>query len=448
MPLLPFALVEKWRIAEARRDSESAKTAWQRWQLSIPRDAQYYLDVASWYHDIGDWASSDALLQKARKDFAHQSVSPLVYYYLASNAAHEGRDSIADGYFTEAGSAPYEKVFPNRVSDAQVLMEAVTHNSKDSNAKYLLGNFLFARGAYDDAFKVWLEAQEQGFSASVLERNLGLYAWRVKQDLESAASFYEKAIGLAPNDFHLYADLDEIYCQMGDRTKREKLFAAAPTAVLDRDLLRVRRARLLIEQKQYDQAVETLGNHDFKSWEATASVRWDKTDVVREVYAFANLKKGLAKLKEGKLPEAEQAFRAALEYPANFNVGGADKPNDERALYWLGKTLKAQGRESEAREVWQQAAALGKEKSGISKVFAALSLRELGDNEQAETILTGLAQVPTNEKVDAGDLYAAGVLDLLENRNAEARSNFRRALQLDPFLWPARLEAEEADSST
>jgi len=448
MPLLPFALAEKWRIAEARGDHESAKTAWRRWEASIPRDAQYYLEVAAWYHGLRDWASSDALLQMACKELADKSVSPLVYYYLASNALREDRDKLADEYFAKAASAPYEKVFPNRLSDSQVLMDAVSHNSKDLNAKYLLGNFLFARGRYDDAFRLWLKTQEEGFTASVLERNLGLYAWRVKKDLESAASFYEKAIKLAPNDFHLYADLDEIYCQMGDRTRRVRLFAVAPVAVLDRDLLRVRHARLLIEQKQNDQAVEALGNHNFKSWEATVIIHWEKTDAVREVFALANLKKGLEKLKEDKFREAEQAFRAALEYPANFNVGKSDTPNDERTLYWLGKTLKAQGREGEARETWQRAADLGKEKGGISRVFAGLSLRELGQTQEAERILTGLARAPANEQVGAADLYAAGVLDLLENRKAEANANFRRLLQIDPFFWPARLELEEVDSST
>jgi hypothetical protein len=59
-----------------------------------------------------------------------------------------------------------------------------------------------------------------------------------------------------------------------------------------------------------------------------------------------------------------------------------------------------------------------------------------------------LAPVPANEQVGAADLYAAGVFDLLENRKAEAKANFRRLLQMDPFFWPARLELEEVDSST
>ena len=60
---------------------------------------------------------------------------------------------------------------------------------------------------------------------SVLMRNLGLYAWRVKNDLPDAAPFYEKAVKLAPEDYRLYADLDEIYFRMGSAGRREKLFA-------------------------------------------------------------------------------------------------------------------------------------------------------------------------------------------------------------------------------
>ena len=87
----------------------------------------------------------------------------------------------------------------------------------------------------------------------------------------------------------------------------------APVAILDRDLLRVRHARLLIEQNQNDQAVEALRNHNFKSWEATVIIHWEETDAVRDVFALANLKKRLEELEEDKFREAEQAFRAALE---------------------------------------------------------------------------------------------------------------------------------------
>src|SRR5438067_1199709 len=82
-----------------------------------------------------------------------------------------------------------------------------------------------ARRRYEDAARLWFQALGEGFDYSVLDRNLGVYAWRVKGDRKSAAGFYAKAIQLAPGDYRLYTDLDEIYAQIGDTARRADVFA-------------------------------------------------------------------------------------------------------------------------------------------------------------------------------------------------------------------------------
>src|ERR1019366_9512834 len=146
----------------------------------------------------------------------------------------------------------------NRQEDAWVIDEELRDHPLDAHALYLLGNYLFAHGRYDDGARYWSDALGQRFEYSVLMRNLGLYAWRVKNDLAGAAGFYEKAIKLAPEDYRLYADLDQIYFRLGKAGSREKLFAQAPASVLDRDVVRVRRALLLTQAREYDEAVALL----------------------------------------------------------------------------------------------------------------------------------------------------------------------------------------------
>jgi len=437
MPLLPWALAERWRIGEARGASTSSREgAAAEWNASLPADVQDYLELAAWYHSLDDSASADAVLTTAVRDLPSQALSPLVYYYLASDARRQGQDQRAQEYAAKAAAAPYAKVFPNRLEDAAVLDEALLRNPLDAHAQYFLGNFLFAHGRYEDAARFWAQAFGKGFEYSVLLRNLGLCAWRVKKDLTGAAGFYESAIRLAPNDYRLYLDLDEIYLQSGDQAHRQKLFAQAPPAVLERDTVQARRALLLAQRQQYDQALELLTNRHFKPWEGGV--------VVRQMFVLANVLKGRQALEAKNFAEAETAFRRALEYPASLGTGKPDKPQDAEQLFWLGEALAAQGKTEAARNAWRQAAEEGKTGSRAASLYCGLALRRLGQAEEADKVLKPLAQAASEPKPSADDFYLAGLLDLFENRAEQGKSRLGRALELDPSLWQARIELDRA----
>jgi tetratricopeptide (TPR) repeat protein len=439
MPLLPFALAEEWRLAGGQGASPPSSDLFKKLGTAASdTGAQNYLEVAVWYRGLNDLASSDAVLQAALKELPAKQVSPLVYYYLASNARLQGKEKQAEDYAAQAAAAPYEKVFPNRPADALVLLEALLQHPTDAHGQYFLGNFLCARGRYEDASRVWIQALTEGFEYSVLARNLGLYAWRVKKDLSGAAGFFERAIQLDPRDYRLYTDLDEIYTQLGDTARRERLFAGAPREVLDRDTVRVRRALLRVEQRQYDQALELLMGHRFKPWEGGVGVR--------EMFVLANLEKGREALRAKNFRDAEQSFRKALEYPVNLGVGKPDKPSDEAALCWLGEALEGQGKTDPARTAWQQAAGDGKGK-GVWQFYQALALERLGRSSEAVKTFAELAEAPAQGKTSASDYYLAGLAERHRVREEQAQSDFRRALELDPFLWQARIELARAGGS-
>lgn len=429
--LFPFSLAEAWRLKSLQGGPGAAET-WKRWQQHLTADAQNYLEVAAWYRAIGDLDSSNAVLEAALRTLPPRSVSPLVYYYLASNARRQGRMAAADQFAAQGAAAPYVYVFPRRLEDAAVLKEVCQKYPADSHAPYYLGNFLFFRGHYDEAAALWQQALGVGFHYSVLRRNLGLYDWRVKNDLPAAAGQYEQAIRLAPNDYTLYLDLDQIYFQLGDLEARRRRFAGAPLQVLSRDTLRVRRALLLIQQRQYDDAIAALMNHRFSPGEHEL--------IVRQVFVRANLEKGQEKLKAGDAASAEAAFRRALEYPSNFNIGKRDKPNDQEALYWLGEALQAEHKPEEARAAWQEAVGDMTPATGSARVFQALALDCLGRSAEATKILTGLVQAPAAETASAQDFYLAGLAHRYQDQKKEGCGSLRRALELDPFLWQARLD--------
>jgi tetratricopeptide (TPR) repeat protein len=437
MPLFPFALVEKWRCQSAFSPGGSLSfEARDTWKKVLDFDVENYLEVAAWHRSLGDWDSSDAVLEEATRDFPARSISPLVYYYLASNARDEGNSARAAEFSTKAASAIYDKVFPQRLSDFEVLADALARNPKDAHAHYFCGTFLFAHGRYEDAAKEWLEAKKEGLEDPVLERDLGIFAGRVKKNLREAAAYYERAIALTPGQYRLYPELDEIFAQLGETAKREQLFARAPIEVLDRDTVRVRRALLHIREGESQKALSLLNDHHFKPWEGGA--------IVRQMFVFANLTNGKAFLAAKKPMEAEGAFRRALDYPANLGVGKPDRPHDEEAWYWLGVALATEGKSREAQDAWNNAVKQGKTIGGISGVYAGAALSKLGRDAEATKLSEAATSIAKQPTASAYSLYIAGVAEQLQNHEPEAQKDFRRALELDPFLWQARYELDRS----
>jgi tetratricopeptide (TPR) repeat protein len=432
MPLLPYARAERWIIAATREKAgQKAPSTPEDWARPYPASAETFLEVAAWYRTLGDVDDSDAVLHFALEHLPAPAITPLVYYYLAANAREKGNGERADAFARQGEAAPYAKVFPSRLADAEVIDGQLRDHPLDAHALFFLGNYLFAHGRYEEGAQSWTQAFGQGFEYSVLMRNLGLYAWRVKNDLPDAAAFYEQAVKLAPEDYRLYADLDEIYFRMGSAGRREKLFAEAPASVRERDTVLVRRALLLTQERQYDRALGLLLDHHFKPWEG--GVR------VHEMYVLANFLKGLGAMEDNHPAVAEAAFRKGFEYPHNLGSGKPDKPHDEEICFWLGEALRAQDKSEAAREAWTKAVEESQESSPLGNLYRGLALRRLGQNEASEKTLDTLRQVKAGEKHAAAEFYAAGLLDLYDHHTPEAATKFKAALDVDPEFWQARL---------
>jgi tetratricopeptide (TPR) repeat protein len=433
MPLLPYACAENWIIQTTREKAEqkAALSAQEDWAQPYPASAETFLQVAGWYRTLGDVDASDAVLHFALKRLPTPAITPLIYYYLAANARTKGNGAQEEEFARQGEAAPYAQVFPNRLADAEVIDDELRAHPLDAHALYYRGNYLFAHGRYEDGARSWTEAFGQGFEYSVLMRNLGLYAWRVKNDLADAASFYEHAVKLAPDDYRLYTDLDEIYFRTGSAGRREKLFAEAPASVLGRDTVLLRRALLLTQEGQYDRAVGLLRDHHFKPWEGGV--------LIREMYVLANFQKGLRAMEDNRPAVAEAAFRQALEYPHNLGSGKPDKSQDMELWFWLGEALKAQGKADPARDAWTQAAKEGLGIDPLAILYRGLAQRRLGQEEASAKTLGPLIQVKAGEKLTAVEFYAAGLLDFYDQRRDQAAAKFTAALEVDPEFWQARV---------
>lgn len=426
MPLLPYALAENWQDTDAAR----------AWTQTIGSDPQNYLAVAAWYHDLGAWQSSDAVLNAAIAALPAQNLSPMVYYYLADNSRQRGELERARRFAVKAASLPIAEVFPNTITDAAILTDAVLQSPQDAHARYALGNFLFAHARYDEAAALWSEALDQKFDNPVLLRNLGVYEWHVKDNPATAATYYMRAIALSPNDYRLYEDLDEIYEGAGDTAARTTLFHGAPADVLDRDTIRARHALFFLQQLQPDQALSLLKDHTFKPWEGGV--------VVHNIFVRANLEEGRMALAAHKPQEAAQDFQEAMRYPEQLGTGEPAEPELTEQLYWLGVALDALGKGAEAKAAWTKAA--GIEGDGKTNVFSALSYKKLGQSTLARRLLEQCIAGAESSSATASDYLRAGLAERYSGNTERARRDFQLALKADPLYWQARIAEADMDS--
>lgn len=430
MPLYPPALAEQWLVAVAQdRPADAARQAWIEASGGRVENA---LVAAAWYWSHGDWAASSFILKAAVGHLPAQSLSPMVYFYLASCARHENNAAGAAKYEAQANTAPYEAVFPNRLSDEALLRETVVASPHDALAQYLLGTFLFQYGQYKQADQLWAEAQGGGLQYAVLDRDRGIYAWRVEHNLPQAAAQYRKAVALTPLEHHLYVDLDQIYAQMGATAERQQLFASAPASIFDQDTSRARYILLLMETGHADKALDLLKTHRFHPWELGGNMH--------AVYVQACIEQGRARLAAGDAKQAQQSFEAAGEYPENLGIGRPEKPEESAQLYWLGKALDAQGDHQGAQAAWNKAIAESGPDSLISFYYASLAEKALGQPEAAKARIAQLEGYVAKSNPHAAIVYYRGMIQQGQGNLPAAEALFRKALVMEPSYWPAEVE--------
>jgi tetratricopeptide (TPR) repeat protein len=426
MPLLAYALVEEALDQQGVVGVAGLPTE-GLWTKVISSDPQNYLAVAAWYHSLGAWESSDVVLKAAKVNVPLAEQSPMIDFYLASNAWHEGNSAKAEACARGAGSSAATDNFSDQLADVSVLREVLEHDAANTQAAYALGNFLFAHDRYDEAATLWQRGVEHGLRNSVILRNLGLYEWKVKRDLVKAACYYSDAILLSPSQYRLYADLDQIYEQAGDTAAREELFRKAPAAVLDQDTVRERRAVLMIEQQQYVQALASLADHVFKPWEGGVAIH--------QIFVVANIEEGKEALRKHNPQEAAEDFRKAMLYPDELGTGAPSHPDVAEQNYWLGVAQQAQGDSAEAAVSWKRTAA---EADGSCPVHAALADMKLGRSQISAELLGKCEKVASQPGATAADYVSAGIAEEFTGHREEARHDFQRAIDVNPLYWQAR----------
>ncbi|HLI29587.1 MAG TPA: hypothetical protein VKV79_00630, partial [Terriglobia bacterium] len=80
--------------------------------------------------------------------------------------------------------------------------------------------------------------------------------------------------------------------------------------------------------------------------------------------------------------------------------------------------------------------------TGSARFYAALALERLGHADESTRMLDALVSEPPNGHRSAYSYYIAGLVEDHRRQNGKAAAYFRRALELDPELWQARIELQ------
>jgi len=412
------------------------------------------LEMAADYSGCGFYEEAVDVISRLVNGDKKAASHPLLHYSLAYFSDKLLKRAEAREHLFRAAKLPPDYCFPFRLESIPILRWAVRENPQDARALYYLGNLLFDRQP-EKAIAEWERAVEIDNTFATAHRNLGIAYSRLKNDLPHAIACLEAAAACDPTDPRLFFELDQLF-DLADvpPQKRLDVLTRNHLAVAKRDDSLTREIVLLVELGRYDRALELIEGHHFHVWEGGGEIHG--------VYVDAHLLRGQKEMAGGKYDRALRDYEAALEYPDNLEVGRpASGGRDAEIHYFIGTAWEAKGEKAAAGDAFKRSAEAA---SGPPETayFQGLSWRKLGQEPRARECfdrLIGLAR-ENLEKAPAMDFFAkfgeresgrrrtANFHYLLglgrrgRGEEAEAKTEFRKALELHPHYGRARRQLE------
>jgi tetratricopeptide (TPR) repeat protein len=389
-------------------------------------DAESSLELASNYEQCNAWNDAvDVLTRFVDVSTDRRRVHPMVYYHLAFCCDRAGNAADAKHYWKLAAEMPRDDCFPHRLESIGVLERAVAANPDDASAPYYLGNLLYDIQP-QRAIAAWEKSRALCPQFAMVHRNLGLAYARIEKNYPKAAESLAKAISIDASDPLAFAEYDSIAEQAGVApVTRLAMLEKNAATVAKRDDALLRQVKLCNLLKHYDESLALLAGHPFH--------RWENDSTSHEMYVEARLGRGSQRLLVGKPREAKADFAAALEYPANFQVG---RPlcGDLKAAqihYLMGLANEALGLDVEARQSYEQSAASNcGSKVKSMHYYRALARRKLGDAAAAEQELKSLITAGEDVLKQGPVIDFFGPDDLQPEQQQKAEAHYSVALGL------------------
>jgi tetratricopeptide (TPR) repeat protein len=343
---------------------------------------QAYLDMAFDYANAGLWSEARDLLARL-VDLEEGTVYPMVLYALGAFAQELGDEDVARDAYSRASELPTDYCFPVRLEEMRILEQVRSMHPHNALVAYYLGNLYYDKKRYDAAMEQWQRATELAPDFATPWRNLGIAAYNVRHDPESALAAYEKAFALNPEDGRVLSELDQLRRRTGvSPEERLSMLEQHMDLVRDRDDLSVEIAALYNQAGQPQKALDYVLSRRFHPWEGG-------TGRVSHQYVQAHLLLGRAALDAGDPQTALVHFETTqAPYPANLGERRMLLWPDADVQYYTGLARQALGdgvgAEASFENVLRARAWWGASETAY---YQAMALRALGREAEAEAKL-------------------------------------------------------------
>lgn len=447
LPIDYLALREQSLISKAAGNSENEKTATDHLRHLLSREPDAVLELAFDYVAIGQHREAIDVLEDAIRNgpsgilpVDNKRIHPMLYYTLGYLYEKSGQHEQARTQFSLGMKGDPAFVFPHRVEEIAVLRAALAANANDGRAAYYLGNVLAAMNRDKEALAAWREAVKLDQANSIAQRNYARALWIVSQNKEEAATQYQRAITVSPNDFRLYIEFDKLLADMGATERRIKLLEGAPSAVLAQSGAVQSLAGAYIDAGRFADAAALLEKTKFTSGEGE--------DAALGLYRKAHLGMARKYRDVGDHLKAASEFAAVTEFPRNFGVGRPAMQSQAQYYVAAAREYESAGKSDEAERWWQRAAteqlnppSQPEEPWSEHYYYKAVALDHVGRKAEARKLYERLAALNDDQKMlEAEPWPATGAIRFVLagtalkalGRTEEARAALERALKIDP----------------
>ena len=382
-----------------------------KWHKNMQDVENNYLEIATHYMNAGFFEDGLALLS-ALED----PKNPLVHYYLSWFQSKLGNVAKAKNYLASANGCSLDYSFPYRPETESVLRNAIQLDAQNARAYYLLGNLLYDNRP-EEALAAWEKAGTLDTSIPLVYRNLAFGDFYHNKNPKKAIEHMTKAISLNGTNPLWFAEVSKYYDESDENY-------VANLSLLKENLDFVRKdvaapkayVKLLNLNGEYDEAIEFLGQHHFRTWEGGRETYW--------YYVDAHTLKARELIKNKEYEKAISHLESALEYPENLEVG---KPtHDEKnamIYYFMGEVYAQMGDMKKANESYRKCASADNGRGMYDLVYYQAKANEkLGNTEKAKTMYSDLIERAQKQRT-LGDSNTLIAVEEASTTNKEAISD-------------------------
>ena len=340
--------------------------------------SENYIDVAADYVNAGLYEDALFTIGLAREEY------PLLRYYAAYCNAKIGNISAAKELYNKAESLDEGYCFPSRIDDIIVLEKAMELNPTGAKAYYYLGCLNYDRFNYDKAIALWEEAIACAPTYAKALRNLALAYFDKKQDYMGAKVCMEKAMEYLPKEPRLLMEYQQLLKNMDYSAQtRLDVYDKYHDLMLLRDDCYLDKLTLKCMVGEYKEAIDMAKARRFHIYEGGEGK-------LTKQHAWMYVLYGNQLAEEGKIDEAEAAYKAGVDMPKSYGEAKTFFNQEAHIFYYLGLLNEKQGKDATA---YYEEAAIYKAAVSEISLFRALACRKLMNFKEARHILDEMIEV-------------------------------------------------------